>query len=91
MEVSSFQRVLIEGHDDKYFVFDRRRKSYLSKGKELLKQSKKSEANDCFRKCVDISPEMALAFIKVHRYPYQSIIIMVGEVSDQKKNKFDNS
>jgi hypothetical protein len=43
----------------------RKRQSYLSKGKELLKQGKKSEAHDCFQKCVDISPEMALSFIKV--------------------------
>ena len=34
-----------------------------------MKQSKKTEAFDCFRKCVDISPEMALAFIKVHIMP----------------------
>ena len=35
------------------------------KGKELLKQGKKSEAHECFQKGVDISPEIALAFIKV--------------------------
>ena len=38
---------------------------YLTKGKELLKLGKKSEARECFQKCVDVSPEMALAFIKV--------------------------
>lgn len=46
-------------------VIIRRRQLYLTKGKELLKQGKKSEAHDCFQKGVDISPEMALVFIKV--------------------------
>ena len=43
----------------------RKRDAYLQKGKALLKEGKKSEAVDCFQKCVDVSPEMALAFIKV--------------------------
>ncbi len=43
----------------------RKRQSFLTKGKELLKEGKKSEAHECFQKCVDISPEIALAFIKV--------------------------
>ena len=43
----------------------RRRDTYRQKGKALLKEGKKSEAFDCFQKCVDVSPEMALAFIKV--------------------------
>jgi len=42
-----------------------KRKAYLTKGKELLKLGKNSEARECFQKCIDISPEMALAFIKV--------------------------
>lgn len=44
----------------------RKRDAYLQKGKALLKDGKKSEAVDCFQKCVDVSPEMALAFIKVN-------------------------
>ena len=44
----------------------RRRADYLQRGKELLREGKKSEANDCFQRCVDVSPEMALALIKVH-------------------------
>ncbi len=43
----------------------RKRQSYLSKGKELLRQGKKSDAHNCFQKCVNVSPEMALALIKV--------------------------
>ena len=43
----------------------RRRKEYLAKGKQLLKEGKRSEAVDCFQKSVDVSPEMALALIKV--------------------------
>lgn len=43
----------------------RKRDTYLQRGKALLKEGKKSEAFDCFQKCVDVSPEMALAFIKV--------------------------
>lgn len=31
----------------------------------MLKEGKKSEAVDCFQKSVDVSPEMALALIKV--------------------------
>ena len=46
----------------------RKRDAYLQKGKALLKEGKKSEAVDCFQKCVDVSPEMALAFIKVSVY-----------------------
>ena len=43
----------------------RKRESYRQKGKALLKDGKRSEAYECFQKCVDVSPEMALAFIKV--------------------------
>ena len=46
----------------------RRRQSYLAKGKELLKEGKKSAAVDCFQKSVDVTHEMALALIKVYRY-----------------------
>lgn len=45
----------------------RRRHGYLSKGKALLKEGKTSEARDCFQRCIDVSPEMALAFIKLLR------------------------
>lgn len=48
-----------------YFLI-RRRQSYLTKGKELLKVGKRSEAVDCFQKSVDVSHEMALALIKVN-------------------------
>ena len=48
----------------------RKRDAYLQKGKALLKEGKKSEAVDCFQKCVDVSPEMALAFIKVNWFVY---------------------
>ena len=33
----------------------------------LLKEGKTSEARDCFQRCIDVSPEMALAFIKLLR------------------------
>ena len=45
-----------------------KRQAYLLKGKELLKLGKKSEAHECFQKSVNISPEIALAFIKVSMY-----------------------
>lgn len=48
---------------------NRRRKSYLEKGKALLAAGKKTDAYDCFQKCVNVSPEMALAFIKVAQTP----------------------
>lgn len=50
------------------FPVGRRRQSYLAKGKELLREGKRSEAVDCFQKSVDVSHEMALALIKVHVY-----------------------
>ena len=43
--------------------------------KALLSEGKKSEALNYFQRCVDVTPDMALAFIKVHlcvamsRYP----------------------
>ena len=43
----------------------KRRKEYREKGKALLREGKRSEAHDCFQKCIDVSPEMAHAFIKV--------------------------
>ena len=46
----------------------KRRKEYKEKGRALLREGKRSEAHDCFQKCIDVSPEMAHAFIKVHRY-----------------------
>ncbi|XP_064402731.1 exonuclease 1-like [Halichondria panicea] len=41
-----------------------RRREYREKGKQLLKDGRRSEAVDCFQKCVDVSPDMALALIK---------------------------
>ena len=46
----------------------KRRKDYKEKGKALLREGKRSEAHDCFQKCIDVSPEMAHAFIKVCEY-----------------------
>ena len=43
----------------------RRRKDNLQKGKALLQEGKTSDANSCFQKCVDVTPDMALALIKV--------------------------
>jgi exonuclease-1 len=45
----------------------KRRLEYLKRGKEYLRDGKRSEAFDCFQKCVDVSPQMALAFIKACR------------------------
>ena len=47
----------------------RRRDTYRQKGKALMKEGKKSEAVECFQKCVDVTPEMALAVIKVTSPP----------------------
>ena len=54
----------------------RRRQAYLTKGKELLKDGKRSEAVDCFQKSVDVSHEMALALIKVHRFTI--VLVSIG-------------
>lgn len=50
------------------FFLYRRRDTYLQKGKALLKEGRDSEANECFRKGVDVTPEMALALIKVRSH-----------------------
>ena len=59
-------RNLIEYAKSRYIIcLCRKRETYLQKGKALLKEGRKSEANDCFQRCIDVSPEMALALIKV--------------------------
>lgn len=58
-----------------YTQLPRRRQSYLEKGKALMKEGKQSEAIDCFQRCVDVSPEMALAFIKVLRQEGVQVIV----------------
>ncbi len=52
----------------------RRRREYREKGKQLLKDGRRSEAVDCFQKCVDVSPDMALALIKVVLVLYTSTL-----------------
>ncbi|XP_065882500.1 uncharacterized protein [Dysidea avara] len=42
----------------------KRRKEYREKGKALLREGKRSDAYECFQKCIDVSPEMAHCFIK---------------------------
>ena len=43
----------------------KRRKENKERGKVLLREGKQSAAYECFQKCIDVSPEMAHAFIKV--------------------------
>ena len=44
----------------------KRRKEYKDRGKALLREGKRSEAHNCFQKCIDVSSEMAHTFIKIH-------------------------
>ena len=46
-------------------IFCRKRKKYLEKGLEFHDKGKKTEAFECFSKCVDVSPEMAHQLILV--------------------------
>ena len=48
-------------------VIKSKRKENLQMAKALLNDGKKSEALNCFQRCVDVTPEMALAFIKVRQ------------------------
>lgn len=50
------------------FVINSKRKENLQMAKTLLSEGKKSEALNYFQRCVDVTPDMALAFIKVHYY-----------------------
>jgi len=43
----------------------RSRQENKAKGLALLRAGNKSQAYECFQKCVDITPEMALDVIKV--------------------------
>ena len=52
---------------------------YIDKGKALLKDGRRNEAVDCFRRGVDVSPEMALSFIKELR-KYDVQVSMEGVV-----------
>ncbi|RUS29376.1 PIN domain-like protein, partial [Jimgerdemannia flammicorona] len=45
----------------------RRRNENKYKGIALLREGKKEQAQKCFQKCVDVTPEMAYQFIKVLR------------------------
>ncbi|RUP44580.1 PIN domain-like protein, partial [Jimgerdemannia flammicorona] len=45
----------------------RRRNENKDKGIALLLEGKKEQAQKCFQKCVDVTPEMAYQFIKVLR------------------------
>lgn len=58
-------QVVVYGSLGSVTVCLRKREMYLQKGKALLKEGKKSGAMDCFQKCVDVTPDMALALIKV--------------------------
>ena len=52
----------------------KRRKENKERGKVLLREGKQSAAYECFQKCIDVSPEMAHAFIKVCVYLYKMCI-----------------
>ncbi|XP_071790435.1 uncharacterized protein [Asterias amurensis] len=44
-----------------------RRELYSKKGRQFLREGKLSEARDCFTKCVNVTPQMALEVIKAAR------------------------
>ena len=45
----------------------RSRQKYKAKGMEFLRAGNKMQAMECFQKCVDITPEMALKVMQVRR------------------------
>lgn len=47
------------------FLFSRTRQENKAKGLAFLRAGNRQQALECFQKCVDISPEMALEVIKV--------------------------
>ncbi|XP_071506297.1 uncharacterized protein [Diadema antillarum] len=44
-----------------------RRENYSKKGRQFLREGKASEARDCFVKCINVTPEMALDVMKAVR------------------------
>ena len=46
-------------------VFGRTRQENKAKGLAFLRAGNRQQALECFQKCVDITPEMALEVIKV--------------------------
>ena len=46
----------------------RRRELYNKKGRQFLREGKVSEARDCFNKCVNVTPQMALQVMKVRYF-----------------------
>lgn len=61
----------------------KKRDAYLKQGKALLKDGNKSQAVECFQKCVDVSPEMALALIKECRREGVECIVAPYEADAQ--------
>jgi exonuclease-1 len=60
-----------------------RRQSCLSKGKALLKEGKEMEAKQCLRGSINVTPEMALAFIKVLRKENVDVVVAPYEADSQ--------
>lgn len=46
-------------------MFERTRQENKAKGLAFLRAGNRQQALECFQKCVDITPEMALEVIKV--------------------------
>ena len=64
-------------------TFYRRRDSYRKQGKALLKEGKESEARECFQRCVEISPEIASAFINLLYKERVEVIVAPYEADAQ--------
>lgn len=47
------------------FMFNRTRQENKAKGLAFLRAGNRQQAQECFQKCVDITPEMALEVIRV--------------------------
>ena len=58
------------------------RKENRAKGLAFLRAGNKVEAVECFQRCVDITPEMALEVIKV-----SIIMFFPGQQTDEKGGK----
>ncbi|XP_019850771.1 PREDICTED: exonuclease 1-like [Amphimedon queenslandica] len=60
-----------------------RRDSYRKQGKALLKEGKEAEARECFQRCVEISPEIASAFINLLYKEKVEVIVAPYEADAQ--------
>ena len=59
------ERYSICNFNNNVTMFERTRQENKAKGLAFLRAGNRQQALECFQKCVDITPEMALEVIKV--------------------------